>query len=147
MVWSYSSPDASDTDAVRFLIGDTNTTQQQLSNEEIAYILTIQSNVIRAAAFAAKTIAAKYSREVGSSIESVRVFAADKFKHYMELANSLLAEAASSTSDGLGLPLIGGISISEIASVEEDTDRVKSAFKKGMWSNPPFVNEDDPYTN
>lgn len=133
MTWTYSDPSASDKDAVRLLIGDTDTDDQQLSDEEIEYLLTQYTNVYRAASLAAKTLAAKYSRQVGSSIETLRVFAADRYKQYMDLSGKLNTEYKRQGAGGLGTPIVTGVSQSDIALVESDEDRVKSAFKKEMF--------------
>jgi len=50
MTWTYSgNPANSSSDAVRFLIGDTDTTDQLISNEEIAYLVTVHGNIRRVA--------------------------------------------------------------------------------------------------
>jgi hypothetical protein len=43
----------------------------------------------------------------------------------------------------LGVPLAGGISISAMDLVEEDSDRVEPAFKRNQFSNPPDDDGDD----
>lgn len=144
MTWTYSgNPSDSDKDAVRFLVGDKDSTDQQISDEEITFLMTQKSNVYAAAALAAGCIAAKYARDVGSSIESVRVFSADRYKHYKDLENELDNKSKGATSDGYGLPVVTGISESDIRSVEQDTDRVQSAFKKRQFDNPPYGRRDD----
>ena len=41
MTWTYSgNPSSTERDAVRFLVGDTDTNDQLLSNEEIDYLVT-----------------------------------------------------------------------------------------------------------
>lgn len=73
MTWSYSGdPSASSVDQVRFLMGDTDSTNPQLSNEEITYLLNAWNNVpYLAAAEGCMAIAGKYqskadfSRSVG----------------------------------------------------------------------------------
>ena len=76
MSWSYD-PTNLDTDTssgrlnvVRLLVGDTDTTDQQIQNEEITFALA-QTNdrVYFAAGWAARTIASKYSRQVNTQID------------------------------------------------------------------------------
>ena len=69
MTWSYSGdPSSSNLDQVRFLIGDTDTTNQQLSNEEINFLLTAWNNVTYlAAAEGCMAIAGKYQNKADFS--------------------------------------------------------------------------------
>lgn len=100
MTWSYSGdPANSANDKVRFLCGDTDTTNQQVSNEEIAFLLSEwNSNAYLSAAFACDAISGKYSakadlsRSVGDlSISSQYGASARTF---MERAASLRALAS-----------------------------------------------------
>ena len=64
MTWTYSgNPSSSDRDAVRFLVGDTTSTDPLISDEEIAYLLVLYTEPPNAAVGAARAIAAKFSRE------------------------------------------------------------------------------------
>lgn len=64
MTWTYSGDPASNNrDAVRFLVGDTDTTDQLISDEEIAYLLDVYIEAPSAAVGAARSIAAKFSRQ------------------------------------------------------------------------------------
>lgn len=64
MTWTYSgNPTSSDRDAVRFLVADTDSTDPLITDEEIAYLLTLYTEAPHAAVGAARAIAAKFSRE------------------------------------------------------------------------------------
>lgn len=99
MTWSYSgNPSNSANDKVRFLCGDTDTNNQQISNEEIAFLLTEwNSNAYLAAAFACDAISSKLSaksdlsRSVGDL--SISTQYGTQAKTYMERAASLRALA------------------------------------------------------
>ena len=73
MTWSYGGdPTNSTTDRVRFLCGDTDTNNQQVTNEEISFLLSENnSDAYLAAASACEAMASKvsaksdYSRSVG----------------------------------------------------------------------------------
>lgn len=73
MTWSYGGdPANSSTDRVRFLCGDTDTNNQQVTNEEISFLLSeFNSDSYLAAAGACEAMASKaatkadYSRSVG----------------------------------------------------------------------------------
>jgi hypothetical protein len=64
MTWTYSgNPASSDRDAVRFLVADTDTTDQLITDEEIAYLIGLYTEAPLAAVGAARAIAAKFSRQ------------------------------------------------------------------------------------
>ena len=64
MTWTYSgTPNTSDRDAVRFMVGDTDTADQLITDEEIAYLLAEEGTPGLAAARAAEAIAAKFARK------------------------------------------------------------------------------------
>jgi hypothetical protein len=69
MTWSYSgNPGSSKLDEVRFLIQDTDTNDELLSNEEINYLLTAYSNDAYGAAIASVVaLIAKAARAVEES--------------------------------------------------------------------------------
>jgi hypothetical protein len=143
MTWTYGGAPGTTTsatrrDAVRLLVGDTDTTDQQVSDEEIAFALSQTSDdIYNAGALMCRTIAGKYSRLVDTSIESVSSSYSQRAKQYSELAVRLVKEGKRLGSVGLGVPVAGGMSISEMQGVEDDTDRVPSAFRVDQFSNPP----------
>ena len=62
MTWTYEGdPAVSSLAAVRFHIGDTNTRRQLLSDEEINYILSEESNTRKAAISCLVSLIAKFS--------------------------------------------------------------------------------------
>jgi len=89
MTWTYDDPSANDRDKVRLLIGDTDQTDQLLSDEEITYLLDEWGTVYLAAARAAKVIAAKFSRQADKSVGDLRISLSQKAQMYMSLANDL----------------------------------------------------------
>lgn len=54
-------------DQVRFLIGDTNSNDQQLQDEEIDFTLTIRSSIWGAPAVCCESIASSASREADTT--------------------------------------------------------------------------------
>jgi hypothetical protein len=100
MTWTYSgNPAASALDQVRFTIGDTDTTDQQLSNEEITWLVSARGSAPLAAPYAAEAIAAKLARESDSSksvgdMSLSRSLSARSQKYY-ELAQRLTQQAAN----------------------------------------------------
>jgi hypothetical protein len=103
MAWSYSgNPASSDLDKVRFLIGDTNTANQLLSNEEITWLLAEwNDNAYVAAANAAYSLSAEFSgksdfsRSVGDLSLSTQYGA--QAERYGALAQRLQVQAAAGT--------------------------------------------------
>lgn len=129
MTWTYTDPTANDRDEVRFLIGDTDTSDQQLSDEEIAYFTSTYSDNILAAAYAAEALASKYGRRTDIGMGKLRVSYGALKAHYAELAASLFSRCRATV-------LVGGISISEKETLCEDTDAVQGSFRRGMHDNP-----------
>lgn len=99
MTWTYSgNPASSDRDAVRFTVGDTDTTDQLITNEEIAYLLTIHNGVGMASVGAARAIAAKFSRKADQSRSVGDLTLSQQYSQqsfsYHHLADHLLAIAS-----------------------------------------------------
>lgn len=124
MTWTYSGNPASSTrDAVRFEIGDTITGDQELSDEEIAYVLTQETNVKYASAACCDRIAAKYARKVEKSVGDLKLSMQQKFDQYMKLAERIRSRAGSAP-----IPFAGGISLADKQNRELDTDRNQGPF-------------------
>lgn len=133
MSWSYSGdPSYSTQDKVRFLIGDTDESDQQVSDEEIAAILVDFPNPYNAAVQIVRSLVAKYSRRVekSKSIGDLSISYSSAADGYRDLLKSLLTQAA--LHGGLCEPYAGGISISDKENQESDSDRVVPAFRIGM---------------
>lgn len=87
MTFTYVDPSSNNRDKVRFLIGDTNSTDYHMQDEEIAYLLTTWSNNVYDAAIAGAEIIAgqfahktNYSRSIGDlSISESYQASADEF--------------------------------------------------------------------
>lgn len=119
---------------VRFLIGDTDSSDYAVANENILFALAQNPNIYAAAAMCARAMAAKYASEVDTKFESVSVNYSQKAKAYYDLAKRL--ERQAKTSGGLGIPLAGGISITERDSVNADSDRIPPSFYTDQFRNP-----------
>lgn len=146
-MWTYDGVPGTDTadkrrDAVRLLVGDTDTNDQQIQDAEITFALS-QSNddVYGAGAIIARAIAGKYARLVDTSIDSVKASYSQRSADYFALAVRLDRDSKMK-GGSLGLPRVGGVSESTMDSVEDNSDRVDSRFKTRQFSNPP--DSDDP---
>ena len=151
MTWTYAGAPGTATaderrDAVRLLLGDTDTNAQQVTDEEIAFGLTQEADdVYRAAASMATALSGKYARMVDTAFEGVRSSYSQRSSQYRLLAVQLRNKAA--LSGGLGTPAAGGILISVIDAVHDDTDRVPSVFRRGQFRNPPYNTDEELLSN
>jgi hypothetical protein len=134
--FTYSGdPRDSDRDAVRFLIGDTDETDQLVSDEEIAYMLLTQSPLRVASLMAtglAKEFAGRASSKTVGSLTIKKGFE-EKSKSYASLAARLSATADKTTAF---VPYAGGISSSDKQAQETDTDWEKPSFYRGIHDHP-----------
>lgn len=125
MTWTYSgNPGASNLDAVRFMIGDTDSASPQLTNEEITYLLTEHGTVRAASVAACRGLAAKYSRFADQSTGSISISYSQISASYRTLVRDIVAGS-------LVAPYAGGISKRDMATVDADTDAV-TGFSVGM---------------
>lgn len=141
MSFSYNPSDlsTSEKDQVRFLIGDVDSSNPILQDEEIDFAIDSQSNVYYAAAECAIAIAARYAPDVNVTIDGMSVQNQDKMKKYQAIANNLRMRATSNPKFAPA-PIITGISISDMQSVDQNSDRPASAFEIGEFDNPPQLN-------
>ena len=133
MSFSYNPALPTDKDKVRLFIGDTNSADVLLQDEEIAALLAMFGSVAIASVKACNSIAAKYARYADQETGDISVRYSQIAATYRELAQSL--------QDGLTglsapMPYAGGISRSDKLTREQDTDRVAPAFTVTMDDNP-----------
>lgn len=97
MTWTYSGNPASSTkDAVRFLIGDTDTDDQLLSDEEINYTITITGNVYESAHDCAYAVAASFARMATSkSVGDLSLSYSDRAASFYQVADRMNVLKAS----------------------------------------------------
>lgn len=138
MAWTYDGdPSANDRDTIRFLIGDTNTNDQLVTDEEIAWALT-QGTTYNAAAICANAISAAFSRLADKAVDDLKISYSQKSEQYARLAVGLSNKDAHRSLDIYA----GGISIADKLSREQDTDRVSPSFKKGMTDESPLTDDE-----
>lgn len=89
------NPASSSRDEVRFLVGDTDNGQLELSDAEIDFLLVQAGGAARhAAPLAADALASKFAKQVTYSTGRVSRQLGDKAKQMRELAAALRREAA-----------------------------------------------------
>jgi hypothetical protein len=149
MAWSYEETDLRTTTAsgrlntVRLLLGDTDSNDQQVQNEEIAFALAQNNNnVYYAGAWCARIVAAKYSRKVTTSIDNaISADYSDLAKQYNKLAESLEYQGKKSGAV-VGIKA-GGITKSGIDAVRANTNRITPSFRRDRFRNPPSYSGED----
>ena len=141
MGWTYAGdPSANDRDFVRFEVGDTDTTDQLVTDEEIAGAVSVWGNKWRAASNVAKAIAGKFARRVDTTMGKLKISYSQRVKHYMDLAKTLEAEAKK---HGAAAPWAGAISQDLKKAEEDDSDRVQPAFVVDQFDFPPTSHVDN----
>jgi hypothetical protein len=130
---TYENPEASDKDAVRFLIGDTTPATALVQDEEITWMLTkwkpVHGTVEYVAAAVAESIAARFAREANYSADGVSISLAQLGSQFRELAASLRQQHKSLLVGGT--PDVGGISPGE----QTDPSIAPLDFGTGMHDN------------
>lgn len=131
MAWTYDSS-ALDVplNAVRLLIGDTDSAAPQLQDEEIQTFIDTTDSSAAAAALAARALAAKYSRSVDKWVGDLKILASQRHRHYL-----LLVEKLESQGGVHGVPSAGGIRVSEKDAQSTNDDLVSPFFRRGMHDN------------
>lgn len=132
MTWTFTSTDLSaDRDQIRTYVGDTDASDQLLSDEQIALALTDGGSVKAASAIAAEWIAAKFARKSDKTVGDLSIKYSQLSQQFTSLSSRLRDGANREV-----LPYFGGISESTKQSREDDTDRVQPAFTVNMLDNP-----------
>jgi hypothetical protein len=141
MTWSFDVTQLATSSLfqVRILIGDTDTSDQQLQDEQITIFTTggalAAGSIYLAAAQCCEAIASAYARQVTTKIGTTSALLSDRVGHYRQRAKDLRAQNARYAGVN---PYSGGISISDMDVQTDNTDRV----------NPDFstTGDDDPAT-
>lgn len=120
-----------DVEKVRTYIGDFDSSDYILTDEQIDFALSEEGSVRAAAALAADWCSAKFSRLADKSIGDLSISHGQKAKNYAALAARL-----RSTTAATALPYAGGISQSAKETREADTDRVRPSFTIDMLDTP-----------
>lgn len=91
MTWTYSgNPADSDLDAIRCLIGDTNASDQLLTDEEITYFIGKTVDVSSAAYECARNISMRFARLADKVLGPLRIYYQDRAKTFIQLAEQIL---------------------------------------------------------
>jgi hypothetical protein len=136
MTWEYSGdPTLSAKDEVRFLIGDTDDTDELLQDEEIDYLVLEFGSPTLAAANACQALAAKFSRRSidEKAVGDLRLKYADRAAMFRTQAERLfVASGGSSSAVPAVAPYVGGLSVNEKIAADTDPDLIRSSIYVGM---------------
>lgn len=142
MAWTYSGdPSNSQRDAVRFLIGDTDTDDQLLNDDEVTYFITTHGTTNRAASEAARAVAAKFARLMNRSIGGLSADFGAKYRQYMELATNLIGKEETEPVS----PFISGFKKDQKETYMDDSNREPIFGRKGVHDNDRVYPSDDNY--
>lgn len=138
MGWNYSGrPDLNERDKVRFLIGDTCKENPLVQDEEIQFALGKFPEVELAAALCCRALAAKFSRQVSTTVGGVSRSCSDIAKAFSDRAKELDPDdATTGGAAALVLPSFGGLSLSEKETLDSDLDATPINFKIGADDIP-----------
>lgn len=155
MTWTYdtsllsaASSSTTSMTKVRLLTGDTDTTRQQMQDEEIYFVLSVQPVINYAAADVADLLSAKYAFQINSENSELRVSAAARHKHYLDLAKRLRSMGPGDTPGGESAGAIlaggyaGGISTLANDNLRDNADNVLPPAAVGGDDYPTY--SDDP---
>ena len=128
-------------DVIGVLLGDTSHTL--LGTASIYALSTIVGeNTYTLAAASARSIAATFAGSVTKRAGDVSINASDKYKHYSDLAKQLESKAQIMAL-GSGGAYAGGISKSDKAPREQNTDRAQPKFTRDLHRDPSLDDTSD----
>lgn len=147
MSWTYNASQLATSKLmqVRYLVGDTKSSDQQVQDEEINFAISQRGSVYGAAATVCRSLAANLSRRTDTIDKDLRTLLSSQAKAYSARANEYENQAVSRSGVA---PYAGGISIADKVQQELNPDRVQPAFNIGMQDDylpvAPVGNEGTP---
>lgn len=135
--YTYSyDPSTSSKDAVRFLCQDTDMTigVVRLADEEINWVLTLQSNIFLAAAQCAEEIAAYWARVQNTRIGPLNIQRSQAVTFYQAVAAKLKQTASRWTN---GAPVFYPVGNAQYANTNNGNGGPQHIFAIGMDDFPP----------
>jgi hypothetical protein len=127
--WSYSgNPNDSEKDAVRFLIGDTNSKDKQITDCEIEYYLQQEGSVLEAAICCVQGLIALYARDFDNELKTM---SAQVTANYREMLKSLKQKR----TNNIDLIYAGGLTCSDKNIDRKNPDMVQPMFTRHTGDN------------
>jgi hypothetical protein len=131
MTWTYGGdPSANNRDEVRFLIGDVDSTQPLLTDEEIAYAIAELNSNYATAAFCIDRILSKgymADREVGD----LKISGSQVAAHLKAVKKDLLQR-----DSGSRVPFFGGMTEASRETYDLDTSLIQKTHWEGQFDHP-----------
>ena len=151
MTWTYDNAPGTTTaaerrDFVRFNLGDTDTNDQIVTDEEIAAALASASDdVYLASAIVARAIAAQFARASDISMGEGALAISDRAisEAFLELAKRMERQAKKFGTAAIGVPAAGGLTKSELETLDQDPDWNEPKFREGQFVNRRAVDDYD----
>jgi len=134
-VWTYSGdPRTSQKDQIRYMVGDTIESDQQLTDGEILYAIQAAGGVnrFRIASDLCNALASKFARLVDTVDKDLRTMYSSKSRNYRQMALQYLQSADGA---GGGVGWASGILTTQKRTQEANTNRVQPQFVLGMTDN------------
>lgn len=134
MTFTYSNTDLSTTlSQVRLAIGDTDSDDPLLTDEEINHYLGLEADVYLAAVQCIEAILAKLApKQVDRSNIGLQSSRSQKYNHYLELHKKLTARGTLRTA----APFVGGSTIADKEVQSGDSSLVTPRFARDADKNP-----------
>lgn len=137
--FTYSGdPASSPRDAVRFLVGDTNSKRPLLDDREVNHAIAEMVNLSLAAAFLADHLCARFTREADIKVGQVSKSLSQVAKAFRQKALDLRDDACKTAA-----PSFPATHHSTLDALEQNNDLVDPAFSIGQFDNPFAVQLDD----
>lgn len=132
MTFTYSDAEATTRDKLRGKIGDINTKRQMLSNEILDNVLgDFANNLALSAIEGIKRILARLARDVDRSGLGITSNRSQQILHYQDLLGEMKREGIVGST-----MFVGGISVADKVSFDEDSDLVQPQIRRGQDDNP-----------
>ena len=131
MTWTYDTSLGTTRDEVRLLIGDTDTTAQLFSDEEIAAVLASAGSPRAAAAELALNLSARYARKADVGSGPLSVSWSQVSKEFAELAARLRSTGGTSVP----VIVVGGSSRAQQQRMRTDTDLIQPDIRRGRFTS------------
>jgi hypothetical protein len=130
--FSYThDPSNSDVDAVRFLVGDTNSKRPMLDDREVEWAIAQYPNQNLAAAVLAESLFGKFASQADISVGPVSKSYSKVAELFKKKADQLRSEACK-----MAIPSFPAIRHSSKQQLEDNTDLVSPNFFIGLSDNP-----------
>ena len=109
--------------------------ESDLTDDEIQVFIDLDDDVYRTSANVARAMASKLAGKVNVRVGPVSISNSDRAKVFLSIARGLM-QAAREGGDLAFVPVLTGTSVSAIDAANQDDDRFRSKFYRGVTDNP-----------